>query len=172
MNLKDLKKEIPYKTRAWAWSPIDNFEGYYEISNFWRVRSLDREYEWEIWWKKWIRRKKWRLLSNRMCWSYYAVQLCKNNKPKNYYIHRLVWKAFVDNPDNKPEINHIDWDKLNNYDTNLQWCTASENKQHAQDTWLNRARFSEKQKQAAKENVKKTPSYIKHLNNKQYELST
>ena len=63
--------------------------------------------------------------------GYYNVDLYRNGKRSKFRVHRLVGEAFVDNPDNKTQINHIDGNKLNNNAMNLEWVTASENMQHA-----------------------------------------
>ncbi|MGN8022185.1 NUMOD4 domain-containing protein [Phyllobacterium sp. 22229] len=62
--------------------------------------------------------------------GYLIVKLCSNGIAKNYKIHRLVAAAFVENPGNKDEVNHKDFDKQNNCFENLEWCTHQENMDH------------------------------------------
>lgn len=66
--------------------------------------------------------------------------LSLDGNKKMYYLHRLVALAFIPNPESKPEVNHKDGDKLNNYVYNLEWSTESENKKHAFDNGLNKPR--------------------------------
>lgn len=76
--------------------------------------------------------KKKVILPNNLFGGYLGVSLTKFNcKPKNYLIHRLVAETFIWNGLNKPFVNHKDGDKLNPRLENLEWCTASENAQHA-----------------------------------------
>jgi len=64
------------------------------------------------------------------------VELWKNNKKKHFLLHRLIAKAFIPNPNNKPQINHINGNPLDNRIENLEWVTDSENKYHAYKTNL------------------------------------
>ena len=63
-------------------------------------------------------------------YGYYQLHLCKNGKQKNFRLNRLLAQTFIPNPDNLPEVDHIDRDKSNNNLENLQWVTSLENCQN------------------------------------------
>jgi hypothetical protein len=62
--------------------------------------------------------------------GYHVVQLFKEGVRKSITVHRLVATTFIDNPQNLPQINHLDFDKSNNAVSNLEWCTAKQNMAH------------------------------------------
>lgn len=62
--------------------------------------------------------------------EYQSVALRNEHGVKKFYVHRLVAQAFVENPDRKEQVNHIDGDKSNNLASNLEWATQSENQLH------------------------------------------
>lgn len=108
------------------WKDIKDYEGLYQISNTGKVKSLYRDTE-KILIGDVIRSGK----------GYLSVGLTKNKKVKSFLTHRLVAQAFIPNPENKPEVNHIDGNTLNNNVSNLEWCTHRENINHAWKTGLN-----------------------------------
>ena len=116
------------------WRSVKDFEGLYEISNLGNVKALRRT--WKVWnyqGKKYQEMgNKEKILSSSLskC-NYKQVMLSKEGKRYLKTIHRLVAEAFIPNLDNKPCINHIDGNKLNNCVENLEWCTYSENSIHS-----------------------------------------
>nr|DAV06100.1 MAG TPA: homing endonuclease [Bacteriophage sp.] len=92
--------------------PIKGWEGLYEIYSDGRVYSLVSN----------------KFLKPRLSMDgYERVALCDKGKRYEYRIHRLVAEAFIENPENKPQINHKDFNKRNNFINNLEWCTNLEN---------------------------------------------
>lgn len=63
--------------------------------------------------------------------GYLRVNLCKNGKSKDFYIHRIVAELFIDKKQGLNEVNHIDSDKRNNCVSNLEWCNGSMNHEHS-----------------------------------------
>ena len=99
------------------WKDIKGYEDLYKISNFGKVKSLNYHLT-----------GKDRILKYGInTQGYLFVQLSKNGKVKTFGIHRLVAQTFIENPENLPQVNHIDEDKTNNKVSNLEWCTAKYN---------------------------------------------
>jgi hypothetical protein len=109
---------------------IPGYEGIYEISTNGDVYSIDRKIigiDGSVYPKK---GKKLIPAINKVN-GYYYVSLWKGNKGKSFSVHRLVARLFIPNPDNKPEVNHKDGNRLNPCVTNLEWVTSSENSLHS-----------------------------------------
>lgn len=102
------------------WLPVVGWESYYEVSNYGRVRSLDRiVYKGS---RAGYVLKKGRYLKTFEKNGYLFLILTVEGKTKNVYVHRLVAEAFLPNPNNLPCINHKDECKTNNLVSNLEWC--------------------------------------------------
>ena len=122
------------------WKAIEGTNGRYEVSNTGKVRSLNYNKTGKI-----------KELNQKIDkYGYCIVILHMDKKQKYPTVHRLVAKAFIPNPDNLPQVNHIDGNKQNNNVDNLEWCTNSENVQHAFDIGL-----KEKSRQHARETILK-----------------
>jgi len=114
------------------WKPVVGYESGYEVSNKGRVRSIDRQI---------IRSNGWRqTLTGRILVpslnNQKRLRVSLNSKNDRRFIHRLVGEAFLDNPEGKKQINHIDGNPTNNCLENLEWVTQEENIKHAHETGL------------------------------------
>lgn len=114
-------------SEAEIWKDIEGYEGLYQVSNKGRVKSMDRYADnngtLQFRPERILKQNIQKAGRNKRC----AVALSKNAKIKMVRVHRLVAKAFIPNPENKPFIDHIDTDSTNNNVENLRWVTAKEN---------------------------------------------
>lgn len=82
--------------------------------------------------KRKLKNGRWRFLSNKAIdrYGYPKITLSINGERRTISIHRLVAELFIPNPENKPQVNHINGDKTNNRMQNLEWVTGEENMEH------------------------------------------
>lgn len=120
------------------WRDIPNYEGIYQVSNLGRVKRLQREEMRPCIVRNGYKVKGFSISISELLLKpsdtrdgYKRVSLCKKGKQEYLRVHRLVASAFIPNPDNKPQVNHLDNNRSNNVVTNLEWCTAKENAEYA-----------------------------------------
>lgn len=106
------------------WKPIVGFEGFYEISSFGRLKKL---------WEGVSHNIPKGIVDVKINYDGYRyAYLCDGEKKSlSIFVHRLVAQSFIENPENKPQVNHINGNKLDNNVKNLEWATNSENQLHA-----------------------------------------
>lgn len=107
MNKKDIKKQIENET----WKPVTGFKTY-EVSDQGRLRNINTGRV---------------FIGTKDAFGYKHVRLANDGRYFLKKVHRLVAKAFLENPENKPIVDHINNDKTDNRVENLRWCTYSEN---------------------------------------------
>lgn len=114
---------------------VIDYEDLYEVSNMGRIRSLPRVVP-NGKGGTMIRKSKFIGTNIYHPSGYYFVMLIRNKVRKGHAVHRIVAKAFVDNPNKYNVVNHIDCIKSNNCASNLEWCTPAYNSKHATENGL------------------------------------
>lgn len=123
------------------WKDVEETEGYYQISNYGRVKSVSRFHKTK---DTGYYSKEKILKPNMDTRGYLQVSIRKpdgfetSNGYKTKRIHQMAAKAFIPNPNGYPVINHIDGNKSNNYVENLEWCSHKRNIQHAFENGLHK----------------------------------
>ncbi|MEG6615375.1 NUMOD4 motif-containing HNH endonuclease [Peptococcaceae bacterium 1198_IL3148] len=135
------------------WKDIEGFEGFYQISNYGRVKSLGG-------WCGTAKRKERIRAVHLTHDGYEKVRLIHGGKDKTVRVHRLVAEAFIPNPENKDTVNHKDGNKRNNHVSNLEWVDRSEQMIHAYKLGLKTSRVGSKNK-----NAKLTAEQVREIRN-------
>lgn len=122
-----------------VWRPVVGYEGYYEVSSLGNVRSVDRYVEGRNGMLKSTDICKWKNHGN-----YLQVSLHKDDKKNGYGVQRLAGFAFVPNPLNLPEANHINTIRYDNRSNNINWMTGEDNKKYSIEmgTWCHGERHN------------------------------
>ncbi len=117
------------------WKQINGYEGIYEVSNTGLVRGIDRVVDLANGKKRAVKGREIKSRLNN--YGYVEVRLSKNGVAKTHFVHRLVATAFIPNPENFPQVNHLSGEKLDNRVENLEWTDARGNALHAYRNGLN-----------------------------------
>ena len=117
-----------------VWKDLKGYEGYYQVSSMGRVRTLDRVIRKSDGTTQKRRGKISKLGSDKN--NYNTINLWKDGKATFSRVCRLVAQTFLENPENKPTVNHKNGVRNDDRVSNLEWMTYSENSQHSFDTGL------------------------------------
>lgn len=140
------------------WSPIKYYEGLYEVSNWGRIKSLEKVILYSNG-RRYLYEEK--ILKLNPSNGYRTISLVMNKEKTTHMVHRLVAGAFKENPLNKTFVNHEDGDRSNNYHLNLSWSTPSENQLHSYNVLGHKAVRGERN--GASKLQEKDISLIRHL---------
>jgi hypothetical protein len=108
------------------WKDVVGYEGIYKVSNYGlvkrvsKIRGVNLKY-----------REEYYLVPTDNGKGYFRIKLSNNGKSKRVMLHRIIAEAFINNPENKKCVNHINHNRKDNRIENLEWCTHSENTLHA-----------------------------------------
>ena len=146
------------------WRPIKGYEGLYEVSSYGNVRSVDRivicsDGRNGLWKGRMMKPKK-------DIGGYLICSLWKNSKGKSFRVHRLVAQAFIQNPDNLPQVNHKDENKYNNHVENLEWCDGKYNVNYGTCIQRRAEKYSKPVLQLDKETNKVIAQYLSAIDAK------
>ncbi len=120
--------EIDYVFKTEQWTALKGYP-YYEVSDLGRIKAIERTEPMTI--NNCLRTRKAKILKNNTCNKYLSICVYLHKKPKTVLVHRLVLISFIENIENKREVNHINCIKTDNRLLNLEWSTSSENTIHA-----------------------------------------
>lgn len=113
---------------------VENYEGYYQISNLGRIKSLQRFAKNHSGFKKVLKERYLNPIIGKT--GYYVVSFKKDGIKKTFKVHRLIAIAFIDKVEGKEFINHKNGIKTDNRIENLEWCTILENNRHSREIGL------------------------------------